>query len=194
MFYKPEARRHIQTIRRNLAQEAINQAAKSVAAKAVVLPALTQAKHIAFYLPANGELDPTPIFNAFLNLDKHFYLPKLVENDKHLRFYPYTPQTELTTNRYGILEPLACNENNIAPEHLDCVLVPLIGFDQQGNRLGHGSGYYDVTFAFRHTASKPQPLLIGLAYEFQKIETITPNQWDVPLDIILTEKEIYYRY
>jgi 5-formyltetrahydrofolate cyclo-ligase len=63
------------------------------------------------------------------------------------------------------------------------LLVPLVGFDEQGYRLGYGGGYYDRTLA----ASKPRPLAIGLGYEFGRLATIHPQPHDAPMDAIVTE-------
>ena len=77
------------------------------------------------------------------------------------------------------------------PTELEVVLVPLVAVDWSGNRLGHGAGYYDRTFAFRqgHT----HPVLIGLAHRFQILESIEPSPWDIPVDLVVTETGIFGR-
>jgi len=67
------------------------------------------------------------------------------------------------------------------------VLVPLVAFDDAGNRLGMGAGYYDRSFAFRRAAPSP-PLLVGVGYEFQRVPALAAQPWDVPLDAVLTER------
>ena len=67
----------------------------------------------------------------------------------------------------------------------------MVGFDTKGNRLGMGAGFYDRTFNFKLSEKINTPLLIGLAYECQKLDNLTPNSWDVPLDYIITEDTIY---
>ena len=77
------------------------------------------------------------------------------------------------------------------------IFLPVVAFDINGNRLGRGAGYYDRTLAFVNEQIEQgthiKPCLIGLAYEFQKIEQIITDKWDVALDIIVTENNIYYR-
>jgi 5-formyltetrahydrofolate cyclo-ligase len=75
---------------------------------------------------------------------------------------------------------------------LDVILMPLVAFDGQGNRLGMGAGYYDRTLAFlRHRRHWRKPRIIGLAYEFQRMPALPAEPWDVPLDGIITEAGFY---
>ena len=75
--------------------------------------------------------------------------------------------------------------------HIDVVLMPLLGFDETGNRLGMGGGFYDRAFAFRGQRSVcRRPLLVGLAYHWQEISGLRAQQWDVPMDAIITDREI----
>ena len=78
---------------------------------------------------------------------------------------------------------------------LDVVIAPLVAFDESLNRLGMGGGYYDRTFAFRKRARVlRRPVLIGVAYSFQRVDRLQPENWDVPLDVVITEKESYGSY
>ena len=71
--------------------------------------------------------------------------------------------------------------------------MPLVGFDQQGYRLGMGGGYYDATLAFmQHRRLWRKPRLVGVAYECQRVETLPHDPWDMPLDAVLTERQLYY--
>ena len=96
-------------------------------------------------------------------------------------------------NRYGIPEPAHPNKaRNFPLRSLDLVLMPLVGFDTQGNRLGMGGGYYDRSFAFLHRHSHwRKPHLMGTAYEFQRLSKLDAQPWDVPLDAIVTEANLY---
>ena len=105
---------------------------------------------------------------------------------------PYHAETKLIENRYKILEPKYNKEYEMQASQLDCVFVPLLAFDKIGNRLGMGAGFYDATFAF--TQQKQHTIqLIGLAYEFQHVDSLVPESWDVPLNAIITEKQIYWK-
>tara|TARA_B110000908_G_scaffold113635_1_gene133335 strand:+ start:1081 stop:1407 length:327 start_codon:yes stop_codon:yes gene_type:complete len=93
-------------------------------------------------------------------------------------------------NRLGILEPRN-NGRQLIAQQFDAVLVPLLGFDRQGHRLGMGGGFYDRAFAFKHQGGyRKRPLLIGIAHHFQEAESLTTQSWDVPLDAIITDREL----
>ncbi len=106
-----------------------------------------------------------------------------------MQFVPFTPQTPMVKNRFGILEPRS--RQKISPQQLDVVLLPLLAFDQQGNRLGMGGGYYDRTFAFlRQKAWRKRPLLIGIAHDFQQVAELEHAPWDVPLAMVVNNNTV----
>ncbi len=150
------------------------------------------AKHIALYIPVNGEADPRDLLNHSSG-KQHFYLPVLSPaGDKHLIFIEWTQDTSFKNNIYGIPEPIIDKNTPIIPaRQLDLVIMPLLAFDQFGNRLGMGGGYYDRSFAFKleltHSSS---PHLMGFAYGFQQIDILSTQLWDVPLNSFVTEKKL----
>jgi 5-formyltetrahydrofolate cyclo-ligase len=148
---------------------------------------LRNARHIAVYLAADGEIDPAPLAEYLWSMGKTLYLPVLVPfAHGRLWFARYQPGAALVANRYGIPEPQ--RRHLVKPMALDLVLMPLVAFDAAGHRIGMGGGFYDRSFAFLRTRRHwRKPILIGLAYQFQQQRTITPNHWDVPLDAIATE-------
>ena len=93
-------------------------------------------------------------------------------------------------NFFGLLEPEP-TAPVIAPQDLSCVFMPLVAFDDKGNRLGMGKGYYDRTFAFVNDKSAKGPELIGLAHECQRVENLEAADWDVPLGGIITGQQFY---
>jgi 5-formyltetrahydrofolate cyclo-ligase len=102
------------------------------------------AQHIACYLPNDGELDMTSLIDQAWAMGKTVYLPVLSSiHRNHLHFLPYWPDDELVCNRYGIPEPVIRSRRMVDLKRLDLVLLPLVGFDFRGNRLGMGGGFYD---------------------------------------------------
>ena len=80
----------------------------------------------------------------------------------------------------------------MALRDLDIVFTPLVAFDTAGNRVGMGAGFYDRSFAFRkHRRNWRRPLLIGVAYDFQRVPHIPARTWDVPVDLVVTDKKTY---
>jgi 5-formyltetrahydrofolate cyclo-ligase len=186
-------RRQILVQRRQLSTHEQTTAAQKVAQQFAQHPLFQRSQHIAFYLAYNGELDPTPLLHLAWRQQKSCYLPVLHPLSlNRLWFMPYKPNDMLRRNRFGILEPIIDVKQLFPAWALQLVVTPLVAFDKQGHRVGMGGGFYDRTFAFlKHSLHRSHPYLIGLAYEFQKVNHLNPNIWDVPLHNVITEKQIY---
>lgn len=143
-------------------------------------PLFQASQDVAAFSALPDEFDSYPLIEAIFAAGKHCHLPMLQAGGR-LSFAGYHPEDPLQPNRYGILEPAS---GPVTPlSQLDMVLVPLVGFDQLGHRLGRGGGYYDRTFQ-----GKRHACLIGTGYALQGIKQLPSDPWDVPLDGILTEK------
>ncbi|GAB2535922.1 5-formyltetrahydrofolate cyclo-ligase [Rhodanobacter koreensis] len=153
------------------------------------LPEYLTDGRVAGYWATHGELPLNLVIPPLTARGQQFLLP-VIGKGRRLRFAPWQSGEEVQPNRYGIPEPAAPREL-LEPFQLDLVLVPLLGFDRRGNRLGHGGGYYDRSFAFLNEQVRPtEPLLVGIAYSFQELPQVTEEAWDVPLDFIATEHEL----
>lgn len=109
-----------------------------------------------------------------------------------LLFAPFEPGCRMRANKFGILEPLCEQKHLLKPRQIDLMLLPLVAFDGTGNRLGMGGGFYDRSLAhLRHRQHARKPYLIGLAHECQKTGEISAESWDIPLDAIVTEEQVY---
>ena len=187
-------RKQIRQQRRALSDSEREHAAFLLCERIAASRAFKQSKHIAFYLTNDGEIDLSLLIKHAWQQGKHCYLPVLAEpNTKRLWFIPYTPNTKLINNRFGIPEPIHTNRMRLRKTlSLDLILMPLVAFDPQGNRVGMGGGFYDRTLAFlRQRKYWHKPTLLGVAYDFQKQEQLKTNQWDVPLQAVATEKDLY---
>lgn len=148
-----------------------------------------RAKHVALYMAADGELNPHFIAEQAWKMGKNCYLPVLHPRlNGQLWFVEYTAETELKPNKFGIPEPDHRQARKFAANLLDVALLPLVGFDRQGKRLGMGGGFYDRTFAF-HKGKQTKPYLIGMAHSCQEVATLNSAEWDIPLHGIVTDKE-----
>ncbi|MBO9489000.1 5-formyltetrahydrofolate cyclo-ligase [Endozoicomonas sp. G2_1] len=151
--------------------------------------AVTEAKHIAIYLSHKGELQTQAFIQWCLQHQKHIYLPVIHPFcPGHLLFLRYNQDTEMVANHYGILEPKLKVKNVKPLPELDLILTPLVAFDDKGNRLGMGGGFYDRTLAA--CEQLPQaPKVIGLAHDCQQVESIPTESWDIPLSEIITPSQ-----
>ena len=149
------------------------------------------------YLASDGEVNPIEVMKWCWNNSKQSYVPIVVQEVKNsLLFAEINAQAEFTKNCFNINEPVVARDQIIKAEDLDLVLLPLVAFDQHGNRIGMGGGFYDTTFAFLKNnategAIQVKPRLIGIAHEFQQVEEISSEYWDIPLTMVVTDKQIY---
>lgn len=154
-----------------------------------------RADRVGAYWSGNGEIDPFPLLRLAHTRHKHCFLPVLRPHPRRtLWFLAYRPGDPLKKNRYGIPEPRLRNRRVRLSRALDLLLVPLVGFDADCNRMGMGGGYYDRTLAYlRQRKRWRRPLLVGVAHECQRVDALETNSWDVPLDMVATEERIYVR-
>ena len=136
------------------------------------------------YWPFRGEFDPRPLFSWFLEKGGNLALPAVVDKKGPLEYRAWRPGERLVDGVWGIPTP---EERRIVVPA--AVLVPLVGFDRSFYRLGYGGGFFDRTLA----ALEPKPLAIGIGFEALLIETIDPQPYDVPMDLIVTEKGVRRR-
>jgi len=146
---------------------------------------LIRCTHIAGYLSNDGEPSNHAFIQRCQQSNHSYYLP--VIKKQKLVFSRYQANTPLTNNKYNIPEPVA--SYTLPAKFMSAILLPLVGFDRQGNRLGMGGGFYDRTLSFiRRTPCHKKPLLIGIAYNVQKVDKIIKQHWDIPLDALITER------
>lgn len=187
---KSDLRRQLKAARNAVGTHARRQAARDAMRLALRAGVLLRARRIGFYLPQHGEFDVRPLMNQALWMGRECCLPILPRRGRVMRFGRMHDGTRMTPNRYGIPEPV-----DARPRHarqLDVLLMPLVGFDATGRRLGMGGGYYDATLAFmRHRRHWRKPRLVGVAYECQRVDALPHDPWDMPLDAVLTECRLY---
>jgi len=146
---------------------------------------LRRCTHIAGYLANDGEPSNHAFIQRCQQSNHPYYLP--VIKKQKLVFTRYQANTPLTNNKYNIPEPVA--NHTLPAKFMSAILLPLVGFDRQGNRLGMGGGFYDRTLSFiRRIPCHKKPLLIGIAYNVQRVDKIIRQHWDIPLDAIVTER------
>ncbi len=174
--------------RKALSPEESRRAGEAVTAGLLEHPFFSVPRRVASYVSLNGELDTALINKTLLERGHGLALPVIDPKVRgQMKFYSVSDLAELVPNRYKILEPVPSPGTLLIPDLVDAILVPLVGFDLKGNRLGMGGGYYDRMLK-KVSASC---LIIGIAYEFQKLPKIPVRHWDMPLDEIFTESSRY---
>ncbi len=135
---------------------------------------------IGGYYPYNYEINVIPIMEKFERLKYIISLPKIGQNS-NMNFFIWSTNDPLNTNKYGIPEPI--NNKIIFP---DVLLVPLVAYDKNFNRVGYGGGFYDRYL--KRIKKIKNVLTIGLAFSYQKVKKIPIEKNDIKLDFIVTEK------
>jgi len=175
--------------RAELTLQQLEQACTALAHKIISLDVYRQAQRLAVYFAVNGEISLDPVIDHALAAGKQVYLPNL--DQQSLRFSPYFRQQKMRINKFRLPEPDVADEDMLQPAELDLVLAPLVVFDESRNRIGMGGGFYDRSFAMRKDEAVTQPVLVGVAHDLQKVERIVPKEWDVRLDMVVTDQALY---
>jgi 5-formyltetrahydrofolate cyclo-ligase len=190
---RAQLRQLLRNKRRSLSASQQQQAAQQLYQQLAQHPLFRRAQHIALYLASDGEIDPVLLMREAWRRGKHVYLPVLARWPKTaMVFQRVRPVQQWGKNRFGILQPRWCVADQRAAWALDAVFLPLVGFDQQGGRLGMGGGFYDRCFAELHQRDHlTTPQRIGLAHDCQRVEQLAVAAWDVPLNAVVSDQGWY---
>ena len=177
-------RRELRQRRRDLPASVRIAAANTLADRLLALPFMPSSGHVAGYWAMDGEIG-LHAFQLRLPPTLTYCLP-LLHADETLRFAPWRAGAPLVTNRFGIPEPDIDPDDALPASEMAMLVLPLVGFDARGARLGMGGGWYDRSLAFRHARPAP-PWLVGAGFALQQVETLPLEAWDVRLDAVCSE-------
>ena len=184
MFEKERARERAKETRANIHKNDDGMAARKVAAKIIMLEELDTLKTVSAYCPINDELDALVTLKALHAARFPIALPAITDKDQPLEFRNWDMRTDLFD---GPFNTKVSSEETVVP---DALLIPLLAFDEHGNRLGYGGGFYDRTIASLKI-DNPELITIGIAYDGQKIAHLPVDDYDQILDMIVTDRAIY---
>jgi 5-formyltetrahydrofolate cyclo-ligase len=139
---------------------------------------------LGVYWPFQAEFDPRSLIDWLIGQGSAVALPAVVDKKGPLEYRAWRPGEPLVDGVWNI--PVPQIRDIVTPSS---VLAPLVGFDRQCYRLGYGGGYFDRTLA----ALSPRPQAIGVGFALSRIETIHPQPFDIPMDLVVTEAEILRR-
>jgi 5-formyltetrahydrofolate cyclo-ligase len=183
---KPKSwlRRELRSCRNSLSSSQRTGYDAAIARHLLQLVQSRDALSIAGYWPFNGEPDITPVYRKLLPENRQLALPVISTDGCHdMQFHSWSEESEVAVNRYGILEP--SKTEPVPLSSLDMLLIPLVGYDRYGNRLGMGSGYYDR--CLESLRDLPSPLRVGIAYSLQEVDLVDKENWDIPLHGVVNE-------
>ncbi len=189
-------RRKIRQQRRELSPNLRHQAQFAIVRQIRKQPFFLHAKKVGLYLDAFGEVPTQALIRLCLQLRKSIYLPVVIAIDQPLAWAQIHKRSHLrmTRHRFGMRQPT--KQRGALVTDLDVLFMPLVAFDRAGHRLGMGGGFYDRSLS--HCQKKPihgkrhhgyhhkKPFRIGLAYDFQCVDQLQVNPWDIPLHAVTT--------
>ncbi|MDW7738669.1 MAG: 5-formyltetrahydrofolate cyclo-ligase [Bacillota bacterium] len=187
MQQKRELRKQIIKMRDQLPPEAINEKSHRIAEKLYSLPIYRNAPIVMFFLTFGSEVNTQEMVEETIRREKVALAPKAIPAEKDmipLRINDW--DRDLKIGAYNIPEPKFNNYRIVVPEAITLLIVPGVAFDLKGNRLGYGGGYYD-RFFYKLDSHVP---LVALAFELQIVPEVPVDEWDRPVDTIITEDRI----
>ena len=186
---KAALRKQLRAARRALSGAEHRRRSTRAALGVTHLAAFAAGKRIAVYLPFDRETDTAPLIVAARRRGLRIFVPVIVDKrHARIRFYPLGKRTRVGT--FGIAVPHRRGVP-VSARWLNLVVVPLVGVDRHGRRLGLGGGYYDRALQFRRLRHVWQgPHLVGLAFDCQQTDTSFAQNWDVRLNSLATESGV----
>lgn len=177
---KSELRKWIRNQKKQLTKEQIESSSIKIFKKIMQLDCYKQADSIYAYVSYNEEVSTFSFLKEVLLSGKKLCVPKVY--DDIMKFHVITSLEELKTGAYGILEP--CNDI-IDTKHKGFMLMPGLAFDRKGHRLGYGGGFYD-----KYLMEQDDFIKVAAAYNFQVISEVWCEEFDIPVDVVVTEDEV----
>jgi len=182
---KEKLRKEIKEKRRKLSKEENRKKSKEIKERLLELKEYRDAKTVLFYVSYDGEVFTQDMIKEAMK-EKRVVLPISNKEDCSLSLSELKNLGDLEMGSYGILEPKKDCRRKVSIDEIDLIIVPGVGFDTKGNRMGHGKGYYD------RLLDNSNATTIALAFEFQIIKNIPTESHDKKVDIIVTENEVIY--
>ena len=173
---KKELRRQISKRKREMTEAEIENASRILGEKFVNSQAYRDAKTIYGYMPYNQEVRTVPMMEQALRDGKRVAVPKVYGDT--MKFIYLNDLTKVEAGAYNIPEPVA--DGPVAEDKTALVLMPGLAFDEKGNRMGYGGGFYD-----KFLASEPDHPTVALCYAFQMVDEIPTEAYDIPVDLVL---------
>ena len=186
---KSTLRKNMIRQRKNMKLEDVSAFSTKIINTIMELPEFIKSKNIMLYLNFNNEVDTTPLVTWCFNNGKTVIAPYCIQSTREIiPFEINNLTTDLTKSTFGVMEPKHDLLKKFDIDDIDLIIVPGVVFDKHCNRIGFGAGYYD---RFLSKKSK-EAITIGIAYDYQIIDEVPTDIYDVPLNFIVTQDRIIY--
>lgn len=180
-------RNELLNIRKNLSKDDVTKNSQKIIERLKENELFRKAEIILHYVSYDNEVFTHDMIKDQISKGKTVFVPISNKEDNTLILSKLSNWNDLEKGAYGILEPKKTKIKEIKSEKIEIIIVPGLGFDKKGNRIGHGKGYYD-----RLLKKYNSSISIGLAFNFQIVENIPNKSHDVPVDMILTENQTIF--
>lgn len=174
---KSQIRQHIRMLKGMFTEQQLKESSEAIIQRLLACPAIHRAKTILMYYSLSDEVDTHHVLDLLVEKGKTVLLPAVL-NDTDIELRRYTSPADLQGGFFDIMEPIG--EVFTHEEEIEVAVVPGMGFDGRGNRLGRGKGYYD-----RLLARLPHTYKIGVCFDFQKMPGIPADEHDIRMDVII---------
>lgn len=182
---KEEERKVALAARRGLTEEQKDIYSTKIATYLMSLPEVAEADIIFSYKAADDEVDLS-VFHTWARMNGKRLAFPVCNKEGHMEAFIPDGVDDFEVGRYHIPTPIVEKSSLITPDEIDVVVAPLVAFDEKRNRCGHGMGYYD-----RYLQDCTSSYMVGVAFEVQKLDSVTMEDYDIPLNMIITESNIY---
>lgn len=173
----------------NLTKKSIEIQSDNVYTTILNLNQFHNSNNIALYMSMDKEIDTNKLLQKAFDLKKSVFIPRV--NGDVMNMIKINDTKNLIKNKFGIWEPSNSADVNTPDYSLDLIIVPALAFDNLGNRLGHGKGYYDKYFESYEQKYNSIPLLVGIAFDEQLVDNVPVTDSDVKMDMVVVNEKIY---
>ena len=182
---KDEIRKRLKELRVQLSKQDVLNKSKKIVKRLSELEEFKNSNTVLFYVSYNNEVFTHDLIEESLKIGKNVIVPKSDKENRNLILSKLESWDDLEKGAYDILEPKEDKISEISKNEIDMIIVPGVGFDEHGCRIGHGLGYYDELLRDSTNA-----IHIGLAFEIQIVDVIPIEEHDMPVDMIITEERL----
>lgn len=187
---KIKLRKYLLNQRSEMKQQEVEKLSKEIMKNLIEIPSLKQSKVVMIYLSFKNEVDTNEIIDWCFEQGKEVVIPYCVVDTRRIIPCRLDPERKgLEKSKYGIWEPKKDSMIPVGVENIDTIVIPGVGFDKDCNRLGFGGGFYDRFLPRRRNNTTA----IAICYENQIVEALPTDDYDIPMDMVVTNNNVFYQ-